>query len=139
MNRALYDRRDERSLRDEQLDRRICVSPTPPPSPSCTRASTTSSILCTPSVPSFTGTSARAWRRASSPRCALPPPLPPQCPAPLSPRPYVSRGMAGPRGPGRAREGLRGGRRRVGRGRGRGGGRGVLDFFTPILTAAALR
>merc|ERR1719424_375691 len=133
MNRALYDRRDERSLRDEQLDRRICVSPTPPPSPSCTRASTTSSILCTPSVPSFTGTSARAWRRASSPRCALPPPLPPQCPAPhplpprcplhplpprcpapLSPRPYVSRGMAGPRGPRGPREGLRGGRRRVG-------------------------
>merc|ERR1712216_737968 len=35
--------------------------------------------------------------------------------------------LRGPRGPGRAREGLRGGRRRVGRGRGRGGGRGVLN------------
>merc|ERR1719345_478003 len=32
------------------------------------RALTTSSILCTPSAHSFTGTSVRVWRRASSPR-----------------------------------------------------------------------
>mmetsp|Transcript_23212 Transcript_23212/g.62922 ORF Transcript_23212/g.62922 Transcript_23212/m.62922 type:complete len:206 (+) Transcript_23212:1089-1706(+) len=42
--------------------------PTPLPSPSSTRASTTSSISCTPSVPLCTGTWVRAWRRASSPR-----------------------------------------------------------------------
>merc|ERR1711935_1076166 len=34
----------------------------------CSPASTTSSISCTPSVPSSTGTSVRAWRRVSSPR-----------------------------------------------------------------------
>merc|ERR1719389_1086713 len=39
--------------------------------------------------------------------------------------------LRGPRGPGGPREGLRGGRRRVGRGRGRGGGRGVLDVLAP--------
>merc|ERR1712146_15260 len=37
--------------------------------------------------------------------------------------------LRGPRGPGGPREGLRGGRRRVGRGRGRGGGRGVLSVL----------
>jgi tubulin alpha len=42
--------------------------PTPPPSPRPCPASTTSSILCTPSVPSSTGTSVRVWRRESSPR-----------------------------------------------------------------------
>merc|ERR1740138_1600923 len=78
------------------------------------------------------------------PRCPLHP-LPPRCPALLSPRTYVSRGMAGPRGPCRPREGLRGGRRRVGRGRGRGGGRGILDasplghFVTATTHVAAAR
>ena len=58
---------------------------------SSTRASTTSSTSCAPSAPSSPGTSARAWRRANSPR-----------PARTSP-------------PSRR---LRGGRRRVGRRRG---------------------
>ena len=43
-------------------------SPTPPPSRTPGPRLTISSTSCTPSVPSFTGTSARVWRRVSSPR-----------------------------------------------------------------------
>merc|ERR1711998_708060 len=42
------------------------VSRTPPPSPRCSPAWTTSSISCTPSVPSSTGTSVRVRRRVRS-------------------------------------------------------------------------
>merc|ERR1712206_29905 len=42
--------------------------PTPPPSLRPGLVLTTSSISCTPSVPSFTGTSVRVWRRENSPR-----------------------------------------------------------------------
>merc|ERR1712167_540537 len=42
--------------------------PTPPPSPRLFPVLTTSSILCTPSVPSSTGTSERVWRKENSPR-----------------------------------------------------------------------
>merc|ERR1712156_104319 len=42
--------------------------PIPPPSPRPGLVLTISSILCTPSVPSSTGTSERVWKRESSPR-----------------------------------------------------------------------
>merc|ERR1712166_1664087 len=42
--------------------------PTPPPSLKFSPASTTSSILCTPSVHSFTGTSVKVWKKVNSPK-----------------------------------------------------------------------
>merc|ERR1712205_97308 len=51
-----------------KVQRPCAWCPTRPPSPRCSPASTTSSTLCTPSVPSSTGMSVRVWRRVSSPR-----------------------------------------------------------------------
>merc|ERR1712037_225782 len=42
--------------------------PTPPPSPRHGPDLTTSSISCTPSEPSSTGTSEKVWRKVNSPR-----------------------------------------------------------------------
>merc|ERR1712167_18758 len=42
--------------------------PTVPPSPKYSPVLTTNSTLCTPSVPSFTGTSVKVWKKVSSPK-----------------------------------------------------------------------
>merc|ERR1711957_869199 len=42
--------------------------PTPPPLPKHGPVLTTSSISCTPSVPLFTGTSVKVWKKVNSPK-----------------------------------------------------------------------
>merc|ERR1711901_14503 len=51
-----------------KVQRSVCMPATPRPLPRPGLALTISSTSCTPSVPSSTGTSVRAWRRVRSPR-----------------------------------------------------------------------